>query len=56
MLTNLPRNGFGRVPTRINDVLRHFTRLRPSLLGCFTRVAKVLPANRYLYTPAVITP
>lgn len=40
MLADLPRNGFGRAPTRINDVLRHFACLRPSLLGCFTRVAK----------------
>jgi hypothetical protein len=40
VLADLPRNGTGRATTRINDVLRHSARLRPSLLCRFARLAQ----------------
>src|SRR4029077_10622205 len=39
-LLDLLRNRFGGATTRINDVLRHSARLRPSLLCRFARVAQ----------------
>src|SRR6202011_6285944 len=38
-LLDLLRNRFGGATTRLNDVLRHPARLRPSLLCRFARVA-----------------
>jgi hypothetical protein len=40
VLANLPRNGSGRATTRINNLLRHVARLRPGLLGCFSRIGQ----------------
>jgi len=39
-LADLPRNGTGRTTTRIDDVLRHSARLRPSLLCGFARIVQ----------------